>query len=73
MMEPAFTIKAKDNLALDTIAEYQRLCTEHELHDQAAEVGRAIDEIRDWRAANPDRWKMPDHDHVPASNQEKPE
>lgn len=70
---PVFTIKAKDNLALGAVAAYRRLCNEHGLTEQGAEVAKAIDEISDWRARHPDRWKMPDDKHVPAPIEQAPD
>jgi hypothetical protein len=63
---PVFTIKAKDNFSLGTIAWYRNLCMEHGLVRQAGEVDKAYNEIRDWRERHPDQMKMPDHTHVPA-------
>jgi hypothetical protein len=64
---PVFTIKAQDNLALETIARYRGLCEGHELWEQAREVEKASDEIADWRERHPEAMKMPDHKHVPAA------
>lgn len=62
---PVFVIKAKDKLALRTLAAYQDFCTELGLDEQANEVGKASDEMVDWRSRNPDQVKLPDHMHVP--------
>lgn len=63
---PVFVIKARDDLAVATIEFYAGLCTAAGLDEQREQVGRALDEIRAWRAANPDECRLPDHDHVPA-------
>lgn len=63
---PVFTIKAKDLLAVPTIRHYQFLCSSYGLHEQAAEVEAAIQEMAAWIKANPSEFKLPDHKHVPA-------
>ena len=65
---PVFTIKAKDKLALDTIARYRDLCLRAGLLAQAAEVEEAYEEFMVWQASNPERVKLPDHKHVPAGD-----
>jgi hypothetical protein len=67
MTMPVFTIKAKDNLALEAICYYAHECRRRGLNDQADEVDKAIAEIQQWRAANPDVCKDPDHIHVPTT------
>ncbi len=62
---PVFTIKAKDLLALDAVYAYYRLCEDARLWDQAREVMKAYDEMREWRDRNPGLLKEPDHPHVP--------
>lgn len=64
---PVFVIKGKDRLSVATIEAYRDLCNEHGLHDQAAQVDRAIGEFRTWQEANPDHVKDPDHPHVPTT------
>lgn len=63
---PVFVIKARDDLAVATIEVYAGLCTAAGLDDQREQVDRALDEIRAWRAANPDECRLPDHTHMPA-------
>lgn len=64
--EPVFTFRGKDALALDAIWFYERACRRVGLSDQADEVGIAIAEIEAWQARNPDKVKLPDHEHQPA-------
>ena len=64
---PVFTIKAKDELALDAVGYYEWLCREAGLTEQAAEVRKAIREMDDWRVRNASAVQMPDHLHVPAT------
>jgi heterodisulfide reductase subunit C len=63
---PVFAIKARDNLAVDTVIFYRDLCIRHGLREQAAEVHKAILEMVNWRAAHSDECKMPDHKHASA-------
>jgi len=64
--EPRFVIRAQDTLAVRAVRAYLGLCLELGLDEQAAQVQAALDEIEAWRAANPDRVRLPDHTHVPA-------
>ena len=66
MIQPRFVLKAQDELALEAITAYREACRVNELHDQAAEVDKAIQEFVEWRVANPEAMKMPDHKHIPA-------
>lgn len=65
---PEFTIKAKDRLALDTVAAYRQLCIDNGLMEQAIEVTRAYVEINRWQQRNPERLQLPDHKHVPVGD-----
>lgn len=60
---PVFAIKAKDNLSIAAIAEYRKLCERNNLHAQADEVKKALDEVMAWRSRHPDECKLPDHEH----------
>jgi hypothetical protein len=60
---PVFTLLAKDQLAVDTVAYYQQQCRTHGLTGQAAQVGLALDEFAAWRQRHPDLVKVPDHRH----------
>ena len=62
---PKFTIKAKDNIALEAIRYYAQVCKWMGLFDQAKEVHEAIKEIEAWRERNPDHCKNPNHFHKP--------
>lgn len=62
---PVFVIKAKDNLAFHAIDYYALLCRKAGLANQAAEVEKALEEMRAWRIAHPDQINDPDHRHVP--------
>lgn len=70
---PVFTIKGKDLLAVAAIRYYHDLCATHGLHEQAAEVQKAITEIVAWQKRNPDAVKTPDHAHVPVAAAEDAE
>jgi hypothetical protein len=59
-----FVIKAKDNLALQTVSAYRDACIKAGLTGQAEEVGKAHREIYEWRARHPEALQMPDHPHV---------
>ena len=61
---PVFTIKAKDRLAVSAVHAYQKLCMAYGIREQAAEVGKALAEILDWRRRHPQLIKLPDHVHV---------
>lgn len=63
---PVFTIKAKDLLAGPAIEAYRDLCSKYGLHEQAAQVQLAFDEVVRWQSANKDLLQMPSHMHVPA-------
>lgn len=63
---PAFTIKAKDALALDAVKYYRALCLQAGLTWQAGEVSKAIAEMVAWRDEHADQVQMPDHVHTPA-------
>lgn len=65
---PVFTIKAKDRLAIAVIHAYQALCEDRGLPQQAAEVGKALTEMVQWQARNPEQMQMPDHPHVPVGS-----
>jgi hypothetical protein len=62
---PVFTLKAKDKLAIGTLAAYRNQCAAADLYDQAGEVGIAIAEMIDWANRNPHLMQWPDHKHVP--------
>jgi hypothetical protein len=62
---PQFVIKATDKFALYIISAYRRFCMAHGMHEQAAEVAKAIDEIALWQKENPELVHLPDHRHVP--------
>ncbi len=64
---PVFTIKAKDDLAIDAVDHYMALCQQRGLHEQAAEVWKAREEIREWQERNEARVQLPDHPHVPVT------
>src|SRR5678809_53231 len=51
---PQFVIKATDKFALYIISAYRRFCMAHGMHEQAAEVAKAIDEIALWQKENPE-------------------
>jgi hypothetical protein len=63
---PVFVIKAKDHLSIETVRAYRDLCVQHGLDAMAASVTEAMEEIAQWRIANPHLCKWPDHEHVPA-------
>lgn len=62
---PVFTIKARDNLAPATIANYAAMCEVAGLDSQVVQVRDALEEIVAWRKRNPRECKWPDHNHVP--------
>lgn len=62
---PQFTIKATDELAVETVLHYLVTCTRRHLTDQAGQVTLALAEIRDWQHDHPDRVHVPDHPHRP--------
>jgi len=64
---PVFTIQAKHRLAVRAVRAYRDFCLDAGLTAQAAQVQRAIDEMREWRHQNKELIKDPDHEHVPAS------
>lgn len=64
---PVFTIKGKDALAPGVIEAYRRECDRRGLHDQAMQVRLAWREVVEWQQRNPDRVKLPDHQHMPVS------
>jgi hypothetical protein len=66
---PVFVLKAQDELAIPTILFYMRSLEKFGLMDQSAEVSKALDEFKEWEQENPDKMKMPDHKHVPASEE----
>jgi hypothetical protein len=66
-MMPAFVIMGKDALAPEAVEAYGDLCIKYGLHDQAAEVQKALTEIIDWQRANPDAVHLPNHRHVPVT------
>ena len=61
---PVFVIKAQDKLAVRAVEAYRQLCLQLGLDEQAGQVELALDEIKEWRQANPTRVKLPDHRHV---------
>lgn len=63
---PVFVIKAKDILAGEAISAYRELCLCEGLHEQAAQVRLALDEIIEWQRHHEDLLEVPDHKHVPA-------
>lgn len=65
---PEFIIKAKDRLAIPTIIAYKNFCRDHNLWDQAHEVTKAHEEFFEWQYRNPDKVKMPDHEHIPVKD-----
>lgn len=58
--EPWFALRAKDLLALDAVEEYANICLAHNLHDHAAGVLKALEQMKAWREANRDKVKIPD-------------
>jgi hypothetical protein len=66
--QPVFAIKAADNLSDSIVQEYVNLCYNSGLNAQGEQAQLALDEIRQWRAENPDKCKFPDHMHVPAND-----
>lgn len=70
---PVFVIKAKDKLALRTLEAYTTLCVQLGLDEQAREVDKAYEEMRQWQERNRDRIKFPDHPHVPATTDTRPQ
>lgn len=64
--EPRFTIRSKDQLAVDTVNYYRHLCVQRGLTEQAGQVGLAREEISGWQRRHPDRVQLPGHVHVPA-------
>jgi hypothetical protein len=65
---PVFILKAKDNLSDQIVQAYVNLCYNSGLPEQGEQAQLALDEIRQWRAENPDKCKFPDHTHIPADN-----
>ncbi len=63
---PVFILKAKDNLALNTVWSYRQQCLSAGLTEQADEVRKAYREIIEWRKRHPEVCQMPDHAHLPA-------
>lgn len=68
---PVFIIKAKDALAVEAVEAYRDLCTKYRLHDQAAQVQLALDEIVHWQGGNEDRMQLPNHVHVPVMDRDR--
>ena len=66
---PVFTIKAKDALAVKVIGFYHDECDRYGLHEQAAQVDLALDEIVRWQADHPNEVRLPSHKHVPATKE----
>jgi hypothetical protein len=64
---PVFTIKAKDELAVDAVDHYMALCQQRGLHEQAAEVWKAREEILAWQMRNQEQVRLPHHPHVPVT------
>lgn len=67
---PTFVIKGTDALAIPMLKAYRDFCQQFNLYRQAEEVGKAIAEMAVWQAANIEKTKLPDHDHVPAEWQD---
>ena len=65
---PVFTIKARDDLAIQAVRGYRDLCIYYGLDEQAKQVELALEEIIRWRYDHPRECKWPDHDHVPAGD-----
>lgn len=52
---------AKDNAFAETIYDYRDACARHGAdQEQLDPVNRMIERLENWRAANPDRCKVPD-------------
>jgi hypothetical protein len=64
---PVFPIKGTDSLAIMAIDHYRMLCLRYGATEQAAEVVKAMAEIREWQARNSLRVRLPDHKHVPVN------
>lgn len=62
---PVFVLKGKDALAPGVVDYYRRECHRHGLIDQAKQVGLAFEEMAAWQRDNPERVKLPAHNHVP--------
>lgn len=63
---PVFPLLAKDELAADVINYYKMCCESAGYLNQAAEVEKALAEVKAWQARHPEQIKRPDHTHVPA-------
>jgi hypothetical protein len=64
--EPVFVFRAQDALVMSGITAYYSKCLIAGLKEHAAEVNKAMQEIREWQRRHPDRVKLPDHKHQPA-------
>jgi hypothetical protein len=60
---PTFVIKARDSLALETVAYYSTLCDRHGLAERSDQAHSAYRHIAEWRAANRDQCE--DRDDAP--------
>ena len=58
--EPWFALRAKDRFSVLAIEEYARICEAYNLTAHAAGVRQAIEQMEEWREANPDKIKIPD-------------
>lgn len=68
--EPVFPIRSQDRFAVDTVNYYRSRCVQAGLDRQAQQVTLARMEISGWQSRHPGRIKSPDHDHVPAAQQQ---
>ena len=55
--EPVFVLRAKDDLAVQTLEYYQEFT---ETDPFASEVDKCLKAFQEWQAANPDKVKEPD-------------
>lgn len=64
---PVFVLKAKDQFAFAVVVIYRETCKANGLHEQAAEVDKALAEMKAWRDRNRELVKLPYHKHVPVA------
>ncbi len=58
--EPWFALRAKDAMAVEAVLHYADVCEKAGLKDHAEGVRRSIQQMEEWRKANPQHVKMPD-------------
>lgn len=67
---PVFVLKGTDLIAPQAVEHYHEMCHSYGLFAQQEEVGKALEEMRDWQDRNRDRVKLPDHKHAPHASVE---